>query len=82
MFWCHKVTNPLLTSKYYLNVRLRHGIYIAILDVEGFPLEKQWNIVYPASKSLSILAQEFLQFLQEKGTNYIYLPDDHLKNMQ
>lgn len=55
---------------------------IAVLDVEGFPLEKQWNIVYPASKSLSILAQEFLAFLQEKGTNYIYLPENHLENMK
>jgi DNA-binding transcriptional LysR family regulator len=46
---------------------------IAILDVEEFPIEKQWNIVYPAGKELSILAKEFLQFLQDDGRDCINL---------
>ncbi|BBP44116.1 LysR family transcriptional regulator [Thiosulfativibrio zosterae] len=46
---------------------------IVKLDVEGFPILKQWNIVYPASKELSILAKEFLTFLTEKGQGYIDL---------
>jgi len=41
------------------------------LDVEGFPINKEWNIVYPRGKELSLLSKEFLAFLQEKGTEYI-----------
>jgi len=44
---------------------------IVKLDVEGFPIHKQWNIVYPAGKELSILAKEFLGYLQEQGAQYI-----------
>lgn len=45
---------------------------IVELEVEGFPIEKQWNIVYPKGKELSILAREFLTFLQERGTQFIH----------
>ncbi|HBQ45073.1 MAG TPA: LysR family transcriptional regulator [Thiomicrospira sp.] len=37
------------------------------LDVEGFPIIKQWNIVYLKGKELSLLAKEFLSFIIEKG---------------
>lgn len=43
---------------------------ITQLDVEGFPLEKELNIVYPTGKSLSIIANAFLEFLLEKGAEY------------
>lgn len=46
---------------------------IVELDVENFPIEKQWNIVYPKSKELSVIAKEFLTFLQENGENFIKL---------
>lgn len=46
---------------------------IVELNVEGFPIEKQWNIVYPAGKELSLLAKDFLEFLKKKGTQYIQL---------
>jgi len=48
---------------------------LSILDVEGFPIQKQWNIVYPQRKALSMIAQEFLQFLIENGNSYFRL--DH-----
>jgi hypothetical protein len=35
---------------------------VAVLDVEGFPIMRQWFIVHPRSKELSLVAQEFLQF--------------------
>lgn len=41
------------------------------LDVQGFPLQRQWNIVYPKGKSLSIIARVFLRFLQERGESYL-----------
>ena len=35
---------------------------VAILDVEGFPIMRSWNIVYPKGKELSLAAQAFLDF--------------------
>jgi DNA-binding transcriptional LysR family regulator len=36
---------------------------LAILDVAGFPIERQWHVVYPAGKQLSIVARTFLDYL-------------------
>jgi DNA-binding transcriptional LysR family regulator len=38
---------------------------VAILDVEGFPIMRQWYIVYPKGKELSLVAQAFLEFALE-----------------
>ncbi len=46
---------------------------VVILDVEGFPINKEWNIVYLRGKELSLLAKEFLAFLKNKGTEYLPL---------
>ncbi|MCB1774011.1 MAG: LysR family transcriptional regulator [Gammaproteobacteria bacterium] len=35
---------------------------VAILDVENFPILRQWYIVLPKSKELSLVAEAFLQF--------------------
>ena len=35
---------------------------IALLDVAEFPILRQWNIVHPRRKVLSIVAQTFLDF--------------------
>ena len=35
---------------------------VAILDVEGFPILREWYIVYPKGKELSLVAQTFLDF--------------------
>lgn len=58
----------------------RHALYleggsgpISELDVEGFPINKEWNIVYPKGKDLSLIAQEFLSFLKDRGTRYLQL---------
>lgn len=40
---------------------------LAVLDVEGFPLQRQWNVVYPRGKTLSVVAREFVEFLKEEG---------------
>ncbi|QAB15805.1 LysR family transcriptional regulator [Hydrogenovibrio thermophilus] len=55
---------------------LSPGARIAKLDVEGFPIHKEWNIVYPKTKSLSLLAEEFLKFLQAHGDQYLELDMD------
>jgi len=36
---------------------------VAILDVEGFPILRDWYIVYPKGKELSLVAQTFLDFV-------------------
>ena len=35
---------------------------VALLDVEGFPIMRQWYIAHPKGKELSLVAQEFLDF--------------------
>lgn len=43
------------------------------LDVEGFPIKKSWNIVYPSGKELSLIANEFLNFLKAREDEYLKL---------
>jgi DNA-binding transcriptional LysR family regulator len=38
---------------------------VAILDVEGFPIMREWYLVYPRGKELSLVAQAFLEFALE-----------------
>lgn len=40
---------------------------LTILDVEGFPIQKYWYVVYPAGKQLSIIATTFFDYLQNEG---------------
>ena len=35
---------------------------LVCLDVEGFPLENHWHIVYPVGKQLSATARAFMDF--------------------
>ncbi|MGD2074049.1 MAG: LysR substrate-binding domain-containing protein [Gammaproteobacteria bacterium] len=38
---------------------------VAILDVEGFPILREWYLVYPKGKELSLVARTFLEFAIE-----------------
>lgn len=38
---------------------------VAILDVQGFPIWRQWYLVYPKDKELSLVAETFLKFAVE-----------------
>ena len=40
---------------------------LAVLDVEGFPIERYWYVTYPTGKQLSIIALTFLEYLQTEG---------------
>lgn len=42
---------------------------VAILDVEGFPILRNWYIVYPRAKELSLVAKTFLEFSIESESN-------------
>jgi hypothetical protein len=37
---------------------------LVILDVNGFPIDRQWHYAYPSGKQLSVVAQAFLGYLQ------------------
>lgn len=40
---------------------------IAVLDVQGFPIERHWYLAYPGGRKLSVVTQTFLEFVREQG---------------
>lgn len=40
---------------------------LAVLDVQGFPIERHWYAVYPAGKQLSVVARAFYDYLLSEG---------------
>jgi DNA-binding transcriptional LysR family regulator len=53
-----------------LSVLSRHTLLtdnsdVTVLDVEGFPIERYWYIVYLAGKQLSVIAETFLDYMQQ-----------------
>lgn len=45
----------------------KSGDELAILDVEGFPIRRQWYVAYSTGKQLSVVASAFLEFLQQES---------------
>lgn len=43
---------------------------LAVLDVEGFPILRQWHVAYAKDKRLSVIAEAFLEYLREAGANW------------
>lgn len=40
---------------------------VEVLDVEGFPIEREWYLVHSKDKELSVIARTFLEFAQSRG---------------
>ena len=40
---------------------------VAILDVQGFPIKRQWYLAYSKDKTLSVVAQAFLDFMHAES---------------
>lgn len=40
---------------------------VDILDVQGFPIQRQWFLAYSKERELSVIAQTFLDYAQKKG---------------
>jgi len=61
----HAVAGGLGLSVLSLHTLSLEGVEgpVAILDVEGFPIIRNWFIVYPKGKELSLVAQTFLDFV-------------------
>jgi LysR family transcriptional regulator, low CO2-responsive transcriptional regulator len=43
---------------------------LAILDVEGFPISRQWYVVYLSGKQLSVVANTFLDYLCDAAEKF------------
>ena len=55
-----------MLSLYSLSHELKSG-ELVILDVEGFPYQDAWHIIYPKGKKLSVVAQAFYDYLLNEG---------------
>ncbi len=42
---------------------------LAVLDVQGFPIHRQWHVLYPKGKQLSIVASTFLDYLLTESSS-------------
>jgi len=49
---------------------LHDATQFAILDVQGFPIIRQWYAVYPAGRQRSVVARTFIDFLLSNGTRH------------
>jgi DNA-binding transcriptional LysR family regulator len=43
---------------------------LAILNVEGFPIHRQWHVIFLREKKLSFVARTFLDYLLEESQAY------------
>lgn len=43
---------------------------LTVLDVEEFPIQREWYAVYLAGKQLSVVASTFLEYLQKESANF------------
>ncbi len=41
--------------------------HLTILDVQNFPIKRQWHVAYPTGKQLTTVAQTFLDYLRNAG---------------
>lgn len=44
---------------------------LTILDVEAFPIRRNWYVVYPANKQLSVVAQTFFEYLLDEAKRLV-----------
>ena len=64
-------------SLHTLGLELQAGL-LRVLDVEGTPLMRTWNVVHLQSKVLSPAAEAFRCFISEKGESYLHAHDRSL----
>jgi len=56
------------------NLRLElNGGHVVILDVEGFPLQRLWYVVYLKDKRLSLPARTFVEFIRDASNHKLPL---------
>jgi DNA-binding transcriptional LysR family regulator len=67
-------------SLHNLRLELKTGL-IAVLDVEHFPLQRQWYAVHLKGKKLSATTRRFLDFLLQDGARIWQESQPHLMNL-
>ncbi len=60
-----------IMSKYTLGLDI-HQAQLIVLDVEGFPIERQWQFVYPVGKQVSSVARAFMDFVRTEGAALLH----------
>jgi DNA-binding transcriptional LysR family regulator len=57
-------------SKHAVTLELAMGI-VKLLDVDEFPLERNWYVAHLADKEMSLVARTFLEFLLNSGSEVV-----------
>ncbi len=55
---------------------------ISILDVQGFPIERNWYLLYPKGRNPSIVTQTFLDFVANEGRDLLENFEAEMKDFQ
>ncbi len=55
---------------------------VDILDVEGFPMRRQWYLVYSKTSELSLVANTFLEFIRDQETEISQRMDKLLSDFE
>ncbi len=63
-----------IMSRYTLGLDVAHA-QLAVLDVVGFPIERNWVFAYPVGKQLPVIAQSFMEFTRKEAKSLVF---DHL----
>lgn len=59
-----------ILSRYTLGLDTEQS-QLAVLDVEGFPLERQWQFAYPVGKQVSPVARAFMDFVRAEAKELV-----------
>jgi len=63
-----------ILSRYTLGLDTEQA-QLAVLDVEGLPIERPWQFVYPVGKQVAPAARAFMDFVRAEGKRLV---EDHL----
>jgi len=63
-----------ILSRYTMGLDMEQP-QLAVLDVEGFPIERNWQFVYPVGKQISPVARAFMDFVRAEAKALV---QDHL----
>jgi DNA-binding transcriptional LysR family regulator len=60
-----------IMSRYTLGLDVPHE-QLAVLDVQGFPIDRGWVFAHPAGKQLSVVARKFMDFTLKTAKSLVF----------
>ena len=78
--WAERIPAPNLFLSVITLLELETGL-LAVLDVEHFPLVRQWYAVHQKGKKLSSTARMFLDFLLRDGVRIWQEVQPHIRKL-